>query len=709
MTRFKSVWKGYLISLLFLVMLFLSQEGMAQLLDPVSYQVRQSPEQVAAGEIFSIQIEATIDGEWHLYSVNNDPADGPYPTQFSSVRPNLLIAGDVTETEPTIVFDPNFQTELGWHAKSALFTVPLAFHPELSGNQKIVLDVLYQVCDDVSCLPPKTKTIESEILLEGEPGPTAQLASFGEVDDGDLTYNSSVEAITDQAGQQRQLGNNGQAGQSDSSTSQPFALTSSSDIASDSIWAFLWLAILAGFAAILTPCVFPLIPLTVSYFSSDAIRKGGPTRTGTATDGPSNTGNSTEGPSVTESPWVQAIMFGLSIVFIFTLLGGLLSLILGVSGVSQFASNPYVNTFIGLIFILFAMSMLGMFELRLPYQLTNWLNKKSNDSGGFIGTLFMALTVSAVSFSCTAPFIGAVLAATTTGEWFAPIIGMIGFSAALSSPFVLFAMFPNWLQGLPKSGAWMNSIKSVLAFIILAASIKFLANADIIFGWGFITRPLGIAAWITFFFLAGLYILGVYGLHGEKRPETLSAGRVMISIPFFLFTFYLLPGLMGANLGFWDAYLPTRHVNEVSLVQSIERISGGGSTTQSKEDTWSSNYEESVLSATENNQPIFIDFTGYTCTNCKAMEANVFPDPNVQELFAQMEKVKLYTDGGSDAEKNQTFQFELTGTLALPTYAIVDPQTGQVLDQLIGYTRAPDFEAFLRQGLDRYDQWNEPN
>jgi len=671
--------KGDRISLLLFIvfMLCLPMGVMAQLLDPVTYEIKQAPEEVAAGEIFSIQVEATIEGEWHLYSVNNDPADGPYPTQFSSGRTNLLLAGAVQETEPTIVFDPNFQTELGWHAKSALFTIPLAFHPELTGNQKIVLDVLYQVCDDISCLPPKTKTIDTEIRLQGDPEPSLLFASFGPLDSSDLTGESGSDSASDSDSESSLDSSSG----SDRDT--PFTLTSSSDIASDNIWSFLWLAILAGFAAILTPCVFPLIPLTVSYFSADANRNNG-------------------------SPWIQALIFGLSIVFIFTLLGGLLSLILGVSGVSQFASNPYVNTFIGLIFILFAMSMLGMFELRLPYQVTNWLNKKSNDSGGSIGTLFMALTVSAVSFSCTAPFIGAVLAATTSGEWFTPMIGMIGFSAALSSPFVLFAMFPNWLQRLPKSGSWMNAVKSVLAFIILAASIKFLANADIIFGWGFISRPLGIAAWITFFFLAGLYILGMYGLHGEKRPDSITAGRVMLSIPFFLFSFYLFPGLMGANLGFWDAYLPSRQVNEVSLIQSLGRYAGTGGALESNEGAWSSSYDASVTSAIENNQPVFIDFTGYTCTNCKAMEANVFPDPKVQELFAQMEKVKLYTDGGADAEKNQTFQFELTGTLALPTYAIVDPQTGQVLDQLIGYTKTTDFEAFLQQGLDRHREWNKP-
>lgn len=645
-----------------------TQKLWAQLLDPVTYSVAQIPETVAAGEIFVMEVDAEIEGEWHLYSVKNDPADGPYPTSFSSSTINMVIAGEVDESEATIVFDPNFSTELGWHSKSATFLIPLAFHPELSGRQNISVDVLYQVCDDISCLPPKTKTILSEIELTGSvtAGDPSAYSGFG-----------ALETI-------------------DQGTDVPvsFEFTSRSDLASESIWSFLWLAIVAGFAALLTPCVFPLIPLTVSYFSGDANKND-------------------------QSPWIQAIVFGLSIVLIFTLLGALLSLILGVSGVSQFASNPYVNTFIGAIFILFAMSMLGMFELRLPYQLTNWLNQKSNSSSGLAGTLFMALTVSAVSFSCTAPFVGAVLAATTTGEWFTPIVGMIGFSAALSSPFVLFAMFPNWLQTLPKSGAWMNSVKSVLAFIILAASVKFLANADIIFGWGFITRPLGIVAWITFFFLAGLYILGMYGLHSEKRPDSLSASRVMLSIPFFMFAFYLLPGLMGSSLGIWDAYLPARQVNEVSLVQSLQRASGSqiqsglvgiatnGGDSENGSGGWSSNYDLSVSDAMDQDRPVFIDFTGYTCTNCKAMEANVFPDPVVQELFSKMEKVKLYTDGGSDADKNQAFQFDLTGTLALPTYAIVDPETGMVLDQLIGYTKRADFEAFLLQGLDRYRQVNE--
>ena len=460
---------------------------------------------------------------------------------------------------------------------------------------------------------------------------------------------------------------------------EDFALTSDSNIASDSIWGFLWLAITAGFAALLTPCVFPLIPLVVSYFSNQG-KDGGKKRTS----------------------WGQAALFGLSIVIIFTAIGALLALILGVAGVSQFASNPWVNLTIGIMFVLFGVSLLGMFELQLPYQLTNWLNKKSNEGSGMVGTLFMGSTISAVSFSCTAPFVGAILAATTGGEWFYPIIGMLGFSTAFASPFVLFAMFPGYLESLPKSGAWMNVVKVILGIVILAASVKFLANADIIWQWGLITRPLGIAIWMTLFFIGGLYLLGSFALHGEEKPKSITTGRLLLAMPFVLFSFYLIPGLLGASMGIWDAWLPARQATDVSVVNSISTAGGSGSAI----DTWSDNYDESVENAIAQNLPLFVDFTGYTCTNCRAMESTVFPQLNIIERFEKMEKVKLYTDGGAKASENQQFQFELTGTLALPTYAIVDPHTGRVLDQLIGFTRAAEFEEFLDRGIGRYQRLN---
>ena len=610
-----------------------------QLLDPVDYQITGHPETVAAGEVFNVTVEATIDGDWHLYSVLNDPDAGPYPTTFSSASNQMAVAGEVEESEAVIAFDPNFETELGWHSKGAEFTIPVAFRSELQGEQTILLEVLYQVCDDVSCLPPKTKQIESAVNLEGV---------------SDSPYEDFEEI---------------------SQADEEFELTSSAGVPLDDIWTYIWIALTAGLAALLTPCVFPLIPLTVSYFSN-------------------------QGGEKKKTNYGQALIFGLSIILIFTGLGAILSVILGVGGVSQFASNPWVNLFIGVLFIFFGVSLLGLFELRLPYQLTNWLNRKSNESGGITGTLFMGFTISAVSFSCTAPFVGAILAATAGGEWFYPIVGMLAFSTAFAAPFVLLALFPRYLESLPKSGSWMNVVKVILGFIILAASIKFLANADIIFEWGLITRPLGIAAWITFFFIAGLYLLGFFALHGEEKPKSITTGRLLLAIPFFLFSFYLIPGLMGASLGIWDAWLPASKATDVSVVRSIS-VSGNGEAVESQ---WSDNYEESLEKAVADNVPVFVDFTGYTCTNCRAMEATVFPLENIQEKFSQMEQVKLYTDGGSKAEENQQLQFDITGTLALPTYVIIDPHSGQVLDQLIGFTRASEFEEFLNRGIDRYRQ-----
>lgn len=614
----------------------------SQLLDPASYQIVSAPDTVQAGEIFQVTVEVTIEGEWYLYSVLNDPDAGPFPTSFSSGSSGFAIAGDVTESEAEIKFDPNFNTDLGMHSGSAEFFIPVAFHPELQGVQTLRLEVLYQLCDDISCLPPVTKPVETEIVLSG--------VAETPFDD----FPEFVEEIPE------------------------FELTSSADVSTDSVWAYLWLAILAGFAALLTPCVFPLIPLVVSYFSN---------QTGAA-----------EGK---RTGWGQALLFGLSIVLIFTAIGALLALVLGVSGVSQFASNPWVNLVIGVMFLFFGVSLLGAFELRLPYKLTNWLNRKSNEGSGVIGTLFMGFTISAVSFSCTAPFVGAILAATTGGEWFFPIIGMLGFSAAFASPFVLFAMFPGYLESLPKSGAWMNVVKALLGFIILAAAVKFLANADIIWQWGIITRPLGIAIWITLFFIAGFYLLGLFALHGEKKPESITTGRLLLSMPFLLFSFYLIPGLLGASLGIWDAWLPARQATDVSVVRSITSATGGGGVAASEE-YWSDDFDRSVENAIAAGRPIFIDFTGYTCTNCRAMESTVFPLGNIMERFDQMERVKLYTDGGQRAAENQRFQFELTGTVALPTYVILDPESGQILDQLIGFTRATEFEQFLDRGLERH-------
>ncbi len=613
----------------------------AQIPDPVKYQVTDMPATVQAGEVFTITIDASIEGDWHLYSVLNDPDAGPFPTEFSANSPNFVVAGDVTESDADIEFDPNFEAELGWHSSFAQFSVPVAIKTELSGEQTLDIEVFYQVCDDRVCLPPKSKSIIAAVEVVGV---------------SDAPFEAAIGGIEEE-------------------TSEEISGASTADLARDGIFSFIWIALLAGFAALLTPCVFPMIPLTVSYFSKqDGSKKG----------------------------VGQALFFGVAIIVTFTLIGVVLAALVGVSGAQNFASNPFVNAMIAIVLIAFALSLFGMFELQLPHQFTNFLNRKSNESSGIVGILFMAMTISAVSFSCTAPFVGAVFAATAGGEWFYPIIGMVGFSAAFASPFVLFAMFPQWLESLPKSGSWMNVVKVLLGFIELAAAIKFLSNVDLVLGWGLISRPFAIAAWIAIFLVAGLYVLGVFALSHETKPERITTGRLLLALPLLLFSFYLFPGLMGASLGIWDSWLPPKMQTDVSVVGTIAAMGGGGSGA-TIDDGWTEDYEGAIEEAAEEGIPVFIDFTGYTCTNCRAMESNVFPLAEVRERFDQMRLVKLYTDGGQDAQKNQQLQFRLTGNVALPTYVILDPDGELVIAQELGYVASERFISFLDEGISNYN------
>ncbi|WP_255233426.1 protein-disulfide reductase DsbD family protein [Aliifodinibius salipaludis] len=635
-----------------------------QMLDPVSYSVVDAPDQVKAGEVFEVKVKASIDGEWHLYSIANDPDAGPYPTQFSSTSSDVAIAGELQESKPSIEMDPNFNAELGWHTKEATFTIPIALRSDVSGSSEVELEVLYQVCDDKSCLPPKAKSIVHTVSVEGVAD--NPYSNFGEgnggEDDQEQVQNNTEKQEAKEEGQSQ--------GQIDTS-----------GYSSGGIFSFLWIALAAGFAALLTPCVFPMIPLTVSFFSKQKEGEG------TAAIG-------------------QAFLFGLAIVVTFTILGALLAVFIGASGANNFAANPWVNLFIALVLIVFAISLLGAFELQLPHQLTNWLNRKSNESSGHIGILFMALTISAVSFSCTAPFVGGVLAATAGGEWFYPIIGMAGFSAAFGSPFVLFALFPRWLESLPRSGSWMNIVKVLLGFIELAAAIKFLSNADLVWEWGLISRPFAIATWIAIFLMAGLYLLGVYSINHDTKSKQIGTGRLMLAMSFILFSFYLIPGLMGASLGIWDSWLPPKQATDVSVVRSLAQ-QGGGSANSGGAENWTSDYDEAREVAQQENKPLFIDFTGYTCTNCRAMEANVFPLVEIQKRFAKMQQVRLYTDDGSEGPENQKFQFELTGTVALPTYVIVDPENENIMDQLVGYADKETFRQFLDSGIQRFEESND--
>lgn len=622
---------------------------------PVKFSITRAPKQIKAGEPFKINVHANINKGWHLYAMHLGK-NGPVPTSFKLLTPGAVLADSIKESPPKHIYDPNFKMELGLHSDSANFVIPIVFKKKIQGKQILKVQVRFMVCNNQMCMPPTTRKLETSILVKGKSKKSIK--------------NVLSPIVTSPSNKSNNGGSGNQNGAKITST------TEINTFLQHGFLAYLWIAITAGFAALLTPCVFPMIPLTVSFFSKQS--EGKKTR------------------SVS-----NALIFGLSIIGTFTLLGIILALIMGASGASQFASNPVVNLLLGIIFIVFAISLLGLFEIRLPYQLTNYLNRKSTESRGIAGILFMGLTISAVSFSCTAPFVGGILAATTSGKWFYPIIGMIGFSTAFSLPFILFAMFPNWLQSLPKSGEWMNSVKVILGFIELAASFKFLSNADLVWNWNIFTRPLTIAAWIVISAMAGFYLLGKLRLKHEKKKESISTVRLLLAIPFLGFALYLIPGLLGASLGIWDAWLPPKKATDVSLVYSINQFDG---TKSVQKDRWSQNYDSVKSIAKAQNKPIFIDFTGYTCTNCRAMEANVFPKKKVQQSFNKFKLVRLYTDASNTGPKNQRFQFKLTGTVALPTYAIVDPITGRLLAHRSGYTDAQKFEQFLSKGLQKYKQ-----
>jgi thiol:disulfide interchange protein DsbD len=435
------------------------------------------------------------------------------------------------------------------------------------------------------------------------------------------------------------------------------------------VWSFLALAVAAGLGALLMPCVYPMLPLTVSFFT----RQGGSRAEATR----------------------LALLYGLSIVATFTLLGLVLAVVIGAAGAQAVAANPWVNLFIAAVFVLFGLSLLGVFELKLPSALVN-ASARGERKGGVAGVLFMGLTLTLVSFSCTVPFVGGLLAATVTGSWVRPVLGMLAFSITFALPFVAFALFPRWLARLPKSGTWMNTLKVTLGFVELVAALKFLSNADLVWGWGLITRPLAIAVSAVLLALCGLFLVGLIGVGEEERPRSVGAGRLLSASAFLACALYLIPGLWGAGLGLFDAYLPPRSATDFSVVGAAS----ASANPSSAHATWPrglSGLEQASAQAQAEGRKVFIDFTGYTCTNCRAMESTVFPLAEVQAALGAFVPVALYTDAPGEGAALSRFQLEQTATVALPTYAIYDPVAERVVAHTSGMQSAEEFVAFLER------------
>ena len=635
--------------------------------DPVVWTTAAEPARAEPGDVVLLTLSAEIGAGWRMYAMDS-PVGKPLGVSFEAVA-GLDATGPATQTEPLDGFDETLERDYTYFSERVAVTRAFRVTDDAAaGPLPIAGTVTYMVCNDEICLPPKgvpfrTSVEVSNATAAAPPVAVAPESAAPEV----VAAPESGAAAPEEA----------------PADPEYFSLPSDEGEAQASVvpvgdeerglWGFILLAVGAGLAALLTPCVFPMIPLTVSFF----LHRAGDRRKAARMAG----------------------VYGLSIVGLFTGLGIAMALVVGAAGPQLIAANPWVNLFIGLVLVVFGFSLLGFYELRMPAGLLNYFNRQGDERGGYVGVLFMGLTLVLVSFSCTVPFVGGLLAATVQGGWAEPVLGMVVFSSVFAAPFVLFAVFPNALGRLPKSGSWMGALKAVLGFVEVAAALKFLSNADLVWGLGLLPRPLAIALMIVIFALAGLYLLGKLNLKSPEAevatlPQPVGGLRLLSAIAFFGLAFYFVPGLLGATLGGFDAFLPPRQASDVSLLAGLQVRNGGDFETRG-ELAWHQSREAAFEEAQRTGRPVLIDFTGYTCTNCRHMEATVLSKPAIAERIDRgFVPLQLWTDAAETGPALQRYQLELTGRIALPTYAIVHPD-GRLISQLSGVTSQERYAAFL--------------
>lgn len=612
------------------LLLLVVASASAQRYDPVQWSLHLEQAKAPPGAKVLARLEATIEDGWYLYSATTPK--GPVPTNLSLLENHSIAGYRIYQPPPKVKFDPNFNNEAQTYTGKAVFLV----EAELARNAppgplELAAQARYQACSETMCLRVRTK--QATALLHVDSGATA--AGFTIPADYQLV--APEDAVAPPATAQAPPTETGQT---------------------QNLAQFLVVAFGFGLAAIFTPCVFPMIPFTMSYFLN---RPGGRSETLT-----------------------QAALFCLGIVILFTSLGLLTTAILGPFGVVQIGSNPWVNAFIAAMFLVFGLSMLGAFEITLPSSLLTKMSQAS-ERGGFLGVLLMGLTFSLTAFACVGPFMGTLLAASVQGGGWQPAFGMTAFASGLALPFFLLALFPAFLKRLPKSGGWLMRVKVVLGFIILAAMFKYLSNIDQVMQWGLLTRERFLAVWIVLFTLPGLYLLGLLRMEGVKAEETLGVGRALAGAALLAFSLSLVPGMFGGRLGELDAYVPLP--DERSMVGSGERAL-----------EWIKNdYQGALAKARGENKLLLVSFTGYTCTNCHWMKANMFTRPEVVKALDNFVLVELYTDGADAVSRqNQELQETRFNTVAIPHYAILDAQEN-ILANFVGLTKdTARFVAFLR-------------
>ncbi|MDT0690416.1 cytochrome c biogenesis protein CcdA [Salegentibacter sp. F188] len=660
-----------------IILLLFSLQGFSQIYDPVEWSASVEKASEAENEyllIFSAEIE---DG-WHLYA-QDVPEDGPIPTTFTfENNESYEVLGETEEEEGITVDDPVFGMRIKYFENEATFQQRIRLLGEAA---TISASVEFMVCDDERCLPPALEEFTLNVPENAAIKTSADPSIFNDNVDTEESAEISNEVET--------------------------GITSAKED-QKGLWSIFFIAFLSGFAALLTPCVFPMIPMTVSYFTKQSKSRS---------KGISN-----------------AIIYGISIVVIYVLLGTAVTAIFGADSLNALATNVWFNLIFFSILVIFAISFFGAFDIMLP---NSWANKVDSqaDRGGIIGIFFMALALAIVSFSCTGPIVGTLLVQAASKGGIAPIVGMLGFSLAIALPFSLFAAFPGWMNTLPKSGGWLNTVKVFLGFLELALAFKFLSQADLVFQLHLLEREVFIAIWIAIFGTLAFYLFGKIRLPHDSPLESISVSRLMLGLLVLTFTIYLIPGLWGAPLNLISAFPPPMEYSEspygVGYTKNIS--SGAAANTKLPEGAHLmpphdilvfNDYEKGLSYAEEVGKPVMLDFTGWACVNCRKMEQNVWPKEHILDILKNdIVLISLYVDDKRDLPEEDVYTSEVTGRKittvgqkwsdfqirrfeanAQPFYVLLDPN-GEKLNEPAAYTPDPDkYYEWLQEGISAYKE-----
>ena len=646
-----------------LLVLFIAGASNAQIIKPASWKVSLSETKPEKGQEISIIYDVKIDQKWYLYSNDFDPDLGPTVTEFSfEPHESYELIGNPQPINPKRKYDSLWEGEVSIFYEKAQFVQKVKI---LDPSYMIKGGYSYQVCSDID---GKCILFDDTFTFQSKGGSKSEKKSTDE-SKGLLEQRGSTDAY--------------------------------------SLASFMLVAFLAGLAALLTPCVFPMIPMTVTFFTGKDNHKKG--------------------------RYVNSLFYGFSIILIYSLIGLVLAPFMGPETANDLATGWIPNLIFFTVFVVFALSFFGLFEITLPHK---WVNSVDamGDKGGLIGVFFMAMTLVLVSFSCTGPIVGSILVESAGGLALKPVLGMVAFSAAFAIPFTLFALFPNWLNSLPKSGGWLNSVKVVLGFVELALAFKFLSIADQAYHWGLLDREIYLGIWIVIFSFLGLYLLGKIKLPGDSDASNVSVGRLILAMFTFTFVVYLIPGLFGAPLKAMAGYLPPMSTHDFNLVETIRSSGGVAPVTsvneQCEEPLYDDflhfphglkgyfDYDQALECAKATNKPIFVDFTGHGCVNCREMEARVWSEqPVLSRLQSDFVLLALYVDDKTELPENkwytssydnkvkktigkQNADYQITrfNNNAQPFYVILSPE-GELLTEPTAYDLNVDnFVAFLEKG-----------